>query len=281
MVVDTHIKQDRYAVVGNPIAHSKSPIIHAQFAAQTQQAITYEKILIEFGNFEQDVKAFFAAGGKGLNVTVPFKEDAFDFADSLTPRAKLAGAVNTLALQADGSILGDTTDGAGLVGDLKRQHFTLRGQRILVLGAGGAVRGVLEALLTEQPCEIIIANRTPAKAHVIANIFKHLGNIHACGFDDLDHQTFTTVINGTSASLSGETPPVPASIFANTPITGAYDMMYGKGLTPFLMWAHNNHVPLLADGLGMLIGQAAESFKLWRGLMPCVQTVLTAMRESN
>lgn len=270
--------QDRYAVVGNPIAHSKSPAIHTLFAAQTQQDLTYEKILIALGDFENDVKEFFATGGKGLNITVPFKENAFSFPDELTQRAQLAGAVNTLVKQDDGRILGDTTDGAGLVNDLKHHGFLLQGARILVLGAGGAVRGVLEPLLAEKPKEIVIANRTVEKAQKLADIFHDYGNIRACGFNELADCNFETVINGTSASLAGELPPVPSSIFASVPKTGAYDMMYGKDLTPFLLWAKQQAVPLLADGLGMLVGQAAESFQLWRGVMPDVKPVIETLR---
>ena len=271
---------DRYAVVGNPIGHSKSPDIHAQFAQQTAQDLTYEKILIGLDDFEKDVTAFFAEGGKGLNITVPFKENAFRFASELTARAQLAGAVNTLAKNNDGSILGDTTDGLGLVNDLKNNGFALKQKRILILGAGGAVRGVLEPLLAEQPAYIIIANRTQAKAQALVDIFKNHGNIEARRFTELNKLEFDTVINGTSASLNGELPPVPASIFAAGPHTGAYDMVYGKERTPFLLWAEANKVPLLCDGLGMLVGQAAEAFKLWRGVMPEVQSVITKLRKA-
>lgn len=274
---------DQYAVVGNPIAHSKSPIIHASFAEKTQQKLHYGKQLVAVDDFKKDVNAFFASGGKGLNITVPFKEEAFHFATTLTQRAQLAGAVNTLALQADGSILGDTTDGIGLVNDLKRQGFLLNQARVLVLGAGGAVRGVLEPLLAEQPHEVIIANRTLSKAQQLATIFSPHGNIRACEFKALNNEEFLTgfdtVINGTSASLKGELPPVSASIFAAKSTTGAYDMMYGKELTPFLAWAKNNGANKVADGLGMLVGQAAASFKLWRGVMPNVEEVIEALRS--
>lgn len=274
---------DQYAVVGNPIAHSKSPIIHTQFARQTQQTLHYNKRLIARGDFKKDVTAFFAEGGKGLNITVPFKEEAFHFATVLTQRAQLAGAVNTLALQADGSILGDTTDGVGLVRDLKNHHFTLKGARVLILGAGGAVRGVLEPILAEQPHEVVIANRTLSKAQQLADTFKPYGNIHACAFIALTQEQyltgFDTVINGTSASLNGDLPPVTASIFAAKKTTGAYDMMYGPTLTPFLEWAQINGVSLLTDGLGMLVSQAAASFELWRGVMPEVNTATEILRN--
>lgn len=276
-------KVDRYAVVGNPIAHSKSPLIHAAFAEQTGQAVSYTKQLIAEDAFTKEVAAFFAQGGKGLNVTVPFKEQAVTFATTLTQRATLAGAVNTLALQADGSVLGDTTDGIGLVNDLKKQGFALQGARVLVLGAGGAVRGVLEPLLAEQPREVVIANRTLSKAQTLAELFAPYGTIRACSFDALNEEAlgFDTVINGTSASLSGDLPPVPASIFAAKSTTGAYDMMYGQTLTPFLQWAKSHQVAVLADGLGMLVGQAAASFNLWRGVMPQTQSVIEQLRAQS
>lgn len=266
---------DRYAVIGNPIEHSRSPFIHAQFARETQQDLIYEKLLAPLDGFEQSVNYFFAHGGKGLNVTVPFKEEAYRFADSLTERAKLAGAVNTLALQADGSVLGDTTDGAGLVGDLIRNSMPIKDARILILGAGGAVRGVLEPLLKAQPQCVVIANRTASKARELAEIFGHLGNVRGCGFTELDTSEFDTVINGTSASLSGDLPPIPSNVFAAN--ASVYDMMYGNELTPFLAWAEQCGVTHLADGIGMLVGQAAESFKLWRDIEPCVKTVIEAM----
>lgn len=266
---------DRYAVIGNPIEHSRSPFIHAQFARETEQDLIYEKLLAPLDGFEKTVKEFFAAGGKGLNVTVPFKEEAFRFANDLTERAQLAGAVNTLALQIDGSLLGDTTDGAGLVGDLIRNNMQIEGARILILGAGGAVRGVLEPLLKAKPAKVVVANRTASKAHDLAEVFGHLGNIRGCGFTDLDTSQFDTVVNGTSASLSGELPPIPSSVFAEN--AAAYDMMYSNELTPFLAWAEQCGVTQLADGIGMLVGQAAESFKIWRGVEPCVKTVIQAM----
>lgn len=266
---------DRYAVIGNPIEHSRSPFIHAQFARETEQDLIYEKLLAPLDSFENTVKQFFNEGGKGLNVTVPFKEEAFRFANTLTERAQLAGAVNTLALQADGTVLGDTTDGAGLVGDLIRNNMPITDARVLILGAGGAVRGVLEPLLKAKPATVVIANRTASKAHELAEIFGHLGNIHGCGFTELDTSVFDTVVNGTSASLSGDLPPIPSSVFAKD--AAAYDMMYSQELTPFLAWAEQCGVTHLADGIGMLVGQAAESFKLWRGVEPCVKTVIGAM----
>lgn len=267
---------DRYAVVGNPIAHSKSPEIHSLFAESTNQDMYYEKILVELGQFEPEVSGFFALGGKGLNVTVPFKEDAFQFADELSERAKLAGAVNTLIAREDGSIFGDTTDGAGLVMDLKRQNVSLNGKSILVLGAGGAVRGVLQDLLREYPSDVVIANRTVAKAEALAQIFAAMGRVTSSSFDELTGWGFDVVINGTSASLSGEVPKLPEGLFNEHGV--AYDMVYGDEKTAFMRWAESSGAQFVSDGLGMLVGQAAESFYLWRSLRPDVNSVIKALR---
>lgn len=269
---------DRYAVIGNPIDHSKSPEIHTYFAEQTCQDLTYGKILADVGTFDEQAGKFFTNGGKGLNVTVPFKEDAFRYADILTERARLAGAVNTLVKQNDGKVLGDTTDGAGLVGDLQSRGWTLRGRHILLLGAGGAVRGVTEALIQQQPAAVVIANRTVAKAEALAALFQPLGPVSACSFAELEGQHFDLVINGTSASLAGDLPPLPQGIVNSE--CAVYDMMYGAEFTPFLRWAQDQGAEQLADGLGMLVGQAAESFALWRGIRPEVKPVEEALRLS-
>jgi len=262
---------DRYAVFGHPIAHSKSPLIHAAFARQTGQDMTYEAILAPLDGFAESVTAFVAAGGRGANVTVPFKEEAFRLAGRLTPRARRAGAVNTLALDADG-ILGDNTDGAGLVTDLTRNlHRTLTGRRILLLGAGGAARGVIEPLLDQQPAALVIANRTVGRAQELAELFDR--GIRACGFDGVD-TPFDVVINATAASLAGELPPLSPQIF--TPDTLAYDMMYGRD-TPFLAFARAQGAAT-ADGLGMLVEQAAEAFHLWRGVRPDTAPVIASLR---
>ncbi len=266
---------DRYAVVGNPIAHSKSPSIHSAFAAQTGQSLDYQKILVPVDGFALWAEEFFAGGGKGCNVTVPFKEDAYRFASRLTPRAQLAGAVNTLARQANGDILGDTTDGAGLVADILAQGWMIQGRRVLVIGAGGAVRGVLQPLLALQPLQLTIVNRTLGKAQELADIFAPYGPIDAVGFEQLAN-AYDLIINGTSASLQGELPPINASVLA--PDTCVYDMMYGAALTPFLAWAKAAGAAGLADGLGMLVGQAAEAFYLWRGLRPQTAPVLAQLR---
>ena len=271
---------DRYAVVGNPIAHSKSPWIHAAFARQTGQALTYEALLAPLTDFAGTVARFRAEDGRGLNVTVPFKLEAFALADRRTPRAEAAGAVNTLAFGTDG-ILGDNTDGAGLVRDLA-SHLGCppRGRRILLLGAGGATRGALLPLLDTAPADLCIANRTAHKAVELAQAFAaHAGTvrIEGCGFEALADQRFDLVINATSASLSGELPPLPPGLYAQGAL--AYDMMYGRGHTPFLRAALADGAARVADGLGMLVEQAAESFALWRGVRPDSAPVLAELRQ--
>lgn len=268
---------DQYAVFGNPIQHSKSPQIHKQFAEQTYQDMHYAKQLVAEGQFADAARAFFDAGGKGLNITVPFKLDAYQFADDLTPRAERAGAVNTLAVQANGRVLGDNTDGFGMVHDMHRLGWELLGKRILVLGAGGAVRGILEPLLVDDPSVVVIANRTLEKAEELAQQFADLGPVKACGFDGLTGQAFDVVINGTSASLAGDLPPLPEGLLR--PNSACYDMMYGPEPTVFMRWAKEAGAIHVADGLGMLVGQAAEAFYLWRQVRPEVVPVLTALRR--
>jgi len=268
---------DKYAVFGNPVKHSRSPDIHARFAAQTGQDISYERQLVDINGFATAADRFFADGGRGLNITLPFKLDAYDYADELTPRARRAGAVNTLARQNSGIILGDNTDGAGMVRDmLINLRWPLAGKRILVLGAGGAVRGVLEPLLQQQPASITIANRTEAKAVALAKAFVDLGAVTGCGFGELAGHQFDAIINGTSASLSGDLPPLPETVV--TPVTCCYDMMYGNEPTVFLRWAKTLGATMRADGLGMLVEQAAESFRLWRGVSPDTNAVIAYLR---
>lgn len=273
---------DRYAVVGNPIEHSKSPQIHEQFARQTGEDLLYTKQKIELGDFEPQVRRFFEHGGKGLNVTVPFKEEAYELADVLTARAQTAGAVNTLAIQPDGTLLGDNTDGAGLVLDLKNHQVTLANKRILILGAGGAVKGVLKPLLDEQPAELVIANRTLSKAEALAEQFGD--SVTAAGFNDLTG-SFHLIINGTSASLAGELPPIPASVVQKSTGSAAatigYDMMYGPGTTVFNHWMLYQGAEQVIDGLGMLVGQAAEAFYVWRGVKPKTAEVITMLRQDR
>lgn len=267
---------DRYAVMGNPIAHSKSPAIHARFAAQTDQDLEYRAILVEQGSFPQALNTFRAEGGHGLNITVPFKQEAWAAADRRSERAELAGAVNTLRFEADGSRFGENTDGIGLVRDLTHNHgVALEGQRILVLGAGGAVRGVLHPLLEHQPSELFVANRTAARAEELAELFKGYGPIRGGGFDTPEG-AFDVIINGTAASLQGDVPPIdPARIAADG---FCYDMMYAAEPTAFLQWAAAHGVNRTVDGLGMLVEQAAESFHIWRGVRPDTAPVIEALR---
>jgi len=270
---------DRYAVFGNPISHSRSPLIHRLFAAQTGQHIEYTAELIASDGFDAAVAAFARSGGKGLNITVPFKQQAYALARRRSPRAGRAGAVNTLVLHAPGDYYGDTTDGIGLVRDLVRNHrYNLGAKNILVLGAGGAVRGVLEPLLGNRPASLTVANRTRATAVQLARDFADLGNVRGCGLDEIGDGAFDLIINGTSASLGGQLPPVsPAMLQTNT---FCYDMMYAAEDTPFLRWCAENGCAETADGLGMLVEQAAESFRIWRGVDPATGAVIKAVRLS-
>jgi shikimate dehydrogenase len=275
---------DRYAVMGHPVSHSRSPQIHALFAKATGQAMTYERIGPEPDQFEAAVARFRAEGGKGLNITLPFKERAFALADSRTDRAKAAGAANTLDFR-NGQIFADNTDGVGLVRDLvQNQHIPLHQRNILLLGAGGAARGVVQPLLAESPARLVIANRTVARAIAILAELKASGAMggdlldraEACALNAIPGTHFEVVINATSSSLTGAVPEVPHSVFG--PQTLAYDMMYGKGLTPFLTLAKAQGASFLADGLGMLVEQAAESFYLWRHVFPPTAPVLQQLR---
>lgn len=268
---------DQYVVFGNPIGHSKSPFIHTLFARQTNQSLSYVTRQAPVGGFVESATEFFSQGGKGCNVTVPFKEDAFQFADRLTERAQLAGAVNTLKKLDDGEIIGDNTDGEGLVQDLLQYQVPLEGARILVIGAGGAARGVIKPLLDQFPKSIVVTNRTFTKAKKLEEMFKEFGDIHAVPMEDIK-TSFDVVINSTSASLSGDLPTISSSIFTST--TVSYDMMYGQGLTAFNQWAKDNQVVNTYDGLGMLVGQAAESFLVWRGLRPGAKQVLRELRKN-
>jgi shikimate dehydrogenase len=269
----------KYAVFGNPIAHSKSPEIHRQFAAQTGQSLSYEKQLVDEQGFDEAADAFFANGGRGLNITVPFKQDAYSYVARTTPRARRAGAVNTLCLEADGTILGDTTDGVGLVSDiLHNLGWEVRHKKVLILGAGGAVRGALEPLLEQQPQHVVIANRTVDKALQLSKGFAEFGYLLGCGYDMLGEQQFDLIINGTSAGLKGDLPPLPDSLIDAEGTTVCYDMLYGAEPTPFMQWASERGAQV-SDGLGMLVGQAAESFALWRGVRPETAPVIASLRS--
>lgn len=267
---------DRYAVIGNPIEHSKSPLIHAAFARQTGQDLSYEAILGPLDGFVATMTKFRAEGGKGMNVTVPFKVEAWQASSRLTERARLAQAVNTLKFEGDESILGDNTDGAGLVRDITHNlGCPLRGKTILVMGAGGAARGVLLPLLEQQPASLFIVNRTADKARELQSQFSAHGHIEAGGYPNLEQRRFDVVINATSSGLSDELPPLPPKIFA--PGSLAYDMMYGRE-TPFMAFARQHGASTVADGLGMLVEQAAESFFLWRGVRPETAPVIGQLR---
>lgn len=269
---------DRYAVMGNPVAHSKSPCIHQLFAAQTGQSIEYTRILVEAGGFNAAVAEFLDQGGKGLNITVPFKEAAWQLAHTRSPRAEYAGAVNTLVLDQSGRHFGDNTDGVGLVRDLRDNHGAqLQGTRILLLGAGGAARGVIEPLLQEHPSLLVIANRTADKAIALARHFCTLGHTEGCGLADVAGQTFDVIINATAASLSGTVPDIDASVI--TPLSWCYDMMYGNEPTAFMRWAGLHGAGTVMDGLGMLVEQAAESFYLWRKVRPDTAPVIAVLRN--
>ena len=269
----------KYAVVGNPISHSKSPQIHAMFAEQTSQDIHYSAILADIDGFGKVADKFFAKGGQGLNVTVPFKRDAFDYASRTTVRATAAKAVNTLILEQDGSITGDNTDGIGLANDiLNNLGWEIKAKRLLVLGAGGAVQGILEPLLDLQPQHIVIANRSVDKALRLAKQFSESGYLIGCALDMLEGQEFDVIINGTSTSMYGDHLSLPASLFRGKP-NYCYDLMYGAEATPFMQDA-KNHGAITADGLGMLVEQAAESFSIWRGVRPDTKAIIGLIRES-
>ncbi len=268
---------DRYAVMGNPIAHSLSPRIHTLFATQTGQHLEYRALLVEPGQFATAARAFQGAGGRGLNVTVPFKQDAWVFADLLSARAERAGAVNTLLFEA-GGVRGDNTDGPGLVRDLCGNHgYSLAGRRILLLGAGGAARGILQPLLAEQPAQLVIANRTAGKALELALRFSDLGPVSGCGFAELAGRRFDLILNATAAGLNDVAPPVPDGLLAAE--GWCYDLMYGREPTAFVRWGHEQGAARSLDGLGMLVEQAAESFHLWRGVWPETQPVIAALRS--
>ncbi|MDR1849709.1 MAG: shikimate dehydrogenase [Zoogloeaceae bacterium] len=272
---------DLYAVFGNPIAHSKSPTIHAAFAQATGEDLRYEARLAPLNGFPEAARQFFAEGGKGCNVTVPFKEEAFQLADELTSRARLAGAVNTLKMEA-GRLLGDNTDGAGLLVDIEKNlAFSVANKRVLLLGAGGAARGALPALLERHSALLVIANRNVERAVALAELFSSQEKrVQGMGFADLADfsEPFDLVINATSASLNDAALPLPAAIFA--PDCLAYDMMYGREETPFLAQARSAGVLKRAQGLGMLIEQAAEAFLFWRGKRPPTDTLRQTLLQA-
>jgi len=273
-------RPDRYALIGQPVHHSRSPVIHTLFARQTNQQLTYELIEASPEEFEKSVRDFAAAGGRGMNVTVPHKEAAFRLADRRGPDAEQAGAVNTLSFDPDGEIRGDNTDGIGFLRDLTRNlGWSLEGRRVLVLGAGGAARGILPKLLESATRELVLANRTLQRAEELKARFRPLGRIEAVSFDALEGVgAFDIVVNATSAGLKGEQPPFPTSIVGRS--TRCYDLAYSRGGdTPFVAWARAAGAAQAEQGLGMLVEQAAESFFIWRGVRPDTEPVIRALVE--
>lgn len=267
---------ESYAVFGNPVAHSKSPFIHQQFARQLGIEHPYGRVLAPVDGFVNTLNAFFAAGGKGANITVPFKEEAFARADELTERAALAGAVNTLKRLEDGRLVGDNTDGIGLLSDLQRLGFIRPGFRILLVGAGGAARGVLLPLLSLD-CAVTITNRTFSRAQELARLFAHTGSVDAVQMADLSGHEFDLIINATSSGLGGDIPALPSSLVHAQ--LYCYDMFYQKGNTPFLEWCIKCGAKHCADGLGMLVGQAAHAVLLWHGVLPDVEPVIALLKQ--
>ena len=276
-IFDFGKKIDDYAVMGNPISHSKSPSIHTLFAEQTQQSVLYTAIHVDLGGFKQAVGNFVATGGKGLNITVPFKQEAWELVSERSERAERAGAVNTIKIEND-QLFGDNTDGVGLVNDLTINHgIELKNKNILLMGAGGAARGVLVPLLKQNPSSLFIVNRTPDRAKDLALDFSDVGNVEGGGYDAIVDLKFDIVINATAASLQGELPPLPDTLLNDN--ASCYDMMYSAKPTPFMVWATEHNAEKVLDGLGMLVEQAAESFYIWRDVKPETKPVIDQLRE--
>ncbi len=268
---------DRYAVMGHPVSHSLSPRIHAAFAAQSGADLEYTAIHVEPGQLPEAVARFRAEGGSGLNITVPHKEDAFELAQVVSDRGRRAGAVNTLWFDPGGRVHGDNTDGIGLVRDLTLNHgCPLEGRRVLLVGAGGAARGVVGPLLEQNPEALVVANRTPARAEELAAGYGDEGPVRGSGLDALAGERFHLVVNATSASIAGKVPALPEGLFGED--AWCYDMMYAAEATAFLRWAGEHGAAHLVDGIGMLVEQAAESFRIWRGLRPDTAPVIRALR---
>ncbi|MBE9563130.1 MAG: shikimate dehydrogenase [Proteobacteria bacterium] len=271
---------DQYAVIGNPISHSKSPLIHSLFAKQTKQSLIYNAILVDTqaDEFISAVQKFKQVGGKGLNITVPFKQVAWESVAKRSEQAELAGAVNTIWFDEQGIYHGENTDGIGLIRDLTQNHnCQIKAKKILVLGAGGAVRGILEPLLKLHPAQCVIANRTVSKAEQLAELFAHLGNLKASSYAALAGQSYDLIINGTSTSLQGKMPSLADGLIVKN--GWCYDMMYGNTATPFMQWAKTQGTTNILDGLGMLVEQAAESFYIWRNIKPDTVPVIQHVRE--
>lgn len=272
---------DRYAVFGHPIGHSRSPEIHARFAEQTGHGIDYRAIEVPLETFEARLQAFRQAGGQGINCTLPLKERAFACCTSHSPRALHSGAVNTLLWLGDGSLHGDNTDGIGLVRDLTQNlGVRLQGMRILILGAGGATRGIIAPLFEAGASSLWIANRTPPRAQTLAAAFREHGPIHTSGFGEIaGDRPFDLVLNATAASLSDDGIPLPEGLLDST--SCCYDLAYAKEATPFLRWGKRHGARLNADGIGMLVEQAAEAFFLWRGVFPETAPVIEALCQGG
>ncbi len=268
---------DRYAVIGHPVAHSKSPLIHAAFARQTGQSLSYEAIDVAPDALEASLAALAAQGFLGLNVTLPHKVEVMRLCEAVSDRARRAGAVNTL-LRTDGGWSGDNTDGEGCLRDLQRLGFGLRDRRVLVLGAGGAVRGILEPLLREQPAELVVSNRSPAKPEALAEDFRAIGPIRPCTHQALKGDRFDLIIHGTSAGHDGSFPRLPGQLL--TAGGQCYDLSYGRAFAPFRAWAESQGAAQISDGLGMLVEQAAASFERWLGMRPDTAPVIAQLRET-
>jgi shikimate dehydrogenase len=269
---------DQYGLAGHPIAHSWSPFIHGMFAKAAAQDLVYRLFDIPAENFRREALRLFAGGLKGLNVTLPHKQAAAELVNELTPRAQRAQAVNTIAFFEGTALLGDNTDGLGLMADLEKNlGLELADKRVLILGAGGAVRGVLGPLMERELREVIIANRTPERARKLAAEFADLGQISGCGFSAVRGPPYDLIINATSASLQGEMPTLPVGLVGEESV--CYDMAYGRGHTPFTLWAKSLHAARTTKGWGMLVEQAAESFLLWRGIRPETRPVLEALAQ--
>lgn len=266
---------DRYAVIGQPVAHSRSPQIHAQFASQTGQSLSYDAVEVDPAALPATLRELHAQGVGGLNVTLPHKVAVMALCEQLTERAALAGAVNTLARTETGW-QGDNTDGEGLLRDLQRLGYTVRGQRVLIIGAGGAVRGILGPLLGEQPQELVVSNRNPWKPEALAEQFKAVGAIRPCTHLALKGDRYDLIIHATSAGHSGTFPKLPGPLLAEG--GAGYDLSYGTAFEPFRAWAQAQGATRIADGLGMLVEQAAAAFEIWRGVRPQTPAVIDRLR---
>jgi len=271
---------DLYAVIGNPIAHSKSPIIHSMFANQTNQDLMYMALFSETAGFKNTVNKFIKRKGLGLNVTLPFKQEAFLLANSLGNHARITGAVNTLIINSNGEVRGENTDGIGLMRDLKENlKICVSSCRVLILGAGGAVRGILPSIIDEKPESITLANRTETKTHELVDLFAELYPISPFHFNQLSDQKYDLIINGTSASVDNQLPPIPDGILENKGF--CYDLMYSNEPTPFVTWGLKQGASVSADGLGMLVEQAAQSFYLWRDTRPETSIIIETLKQKT